>query len=339
MSADAGCGKSVLSSFLVDQLRNETSKLTKPDIVCHFFLKDNSNQNDAKIALGAILYQIFTHSPDLLRHAWGPYKSRGQAIMDNFETLWGIFRAVVMENERDTIFCVLDGLDECEETSKSDLMKSFVSLYEKSRQGALLKTIITSRPDNSIKAAFGGLPRLKGEDEIEAISHDVALVIRHTVKELDIPEHLVERIETALIRGADRTHLWTDLVMRLLKDALINAVSESEITAILNGRDIYALYNHMLTRSSNPVQARKLLRLIIAARRPLTLREMNAAMATTPLHKTFASIESHLKYPPENYIFALCGHFIRVIRSNVHLVHQTAREFLLADSQCWTQMR
>ena len=41
---------------------------------------------------------------------------------------------------------------------------------------------------------------------------------------------------------------------------------------------------------------------------------------------------SEIKHPAENYIFSLCGHFIRVIRSKVYLVHHTAKEFLIDDS-------
>lgn len=88
----------------------------------------------------------------------------------------------------------------------------------------------------------------------------------------------------------------------------------------------------MLRRSSNPVQARLLLQILVAAARPLTLDEMNIALSITPSHQTLASIMSEIKHPAENYIFSLCGHFIRIIRSKVHLVHQTAKEFLIGYS-------
>ena len=53
-------------------------------------------------------------------------------------------------------------------------------------------------------------------------------------------------------------------------------------------------------------------------------------MAIPCSRKSFKGIIQHeLKTPCENYVKSLCGHFIRVIRGTVYLVHQTAREFLL----------
>ena len=149
---------------------------------------------------------------------------------------------------------------------------------------------------------------------------------------MSIPAQFKESVQTKLINGADQTHLWTSLVLKLLKDALIDGASKNDIHSILNSHDIYDLYNHMLRRSSNPVQARLLLQILLAARRPLTVDEMNIALSITPSHQTLASINSELKHPAENYIFSLCGHFIRVIRSKVYLVHQTAKEFLSSHS-------
>ena len=348
MTADAGCGKSVLSSFLVDHLRSEISALETPALVCHFFLKDNSAQGDAVNLLSAILNQIFIDSPRLLQHAFKEYKLQGSALLESFDALWGILLSLLQDKSRKGIFLVLDGLDECGDSTKSRLTDSIVKLYKSlvqppdsqkpgkikgtARDLPFLKFFITSRPDNSIKAAFRDIPRLRGENEIEAISQDVNLVIKSSLQELSIPAQFKKSVQTKLINGADQTHLWTSLVLKLLRDALINAVSENDIHSVLNSHHIYDLYNHMLRRSSNPVQARLLLQILLAAARPLTLDEMNIALSITPSHQTLASIMSELKHPAENYIFSLCGHFIRVIRSKVYLVHQTAKEFLIGHS-------
>jgi hypothetical protein len=54
-----------LSKFLVDQeLITDGSRST-----CYFFFKDNEEQNNIAIALCAVLHQLFTHKPELLRHA------------------------------------------------------------------------------------------------------------------------------------------------------------------------------------------------------------------------------------------------------------------------------
>ena len=348
LSAGAGCGKSVLSSFLVDHLRSEISELETPALVCHFFLKDNSAQSDAENALCAILDQIFVDSPGLLQHAFKEYELHGSTFLESFDALWKILLSLLQDKTRKDVFLVLDGLDECGDSTKSRLTQSIVKLYKSlmqppnsrktgepkgtARELPFLKVFIASRPDNQIRAAFQDIPRLKGENEIAAISHDVSLVVRYSLQELSIPAQFKPSVQIKLINGADQTHLWTSLVLKLLKDALVNAVSENDILQILNSCDIYDLYNHMLRRSSNPEKARLLLQILLAAARPLTLDEMNIALSITPSHQTLASIMSELKHPAENYIFSLCGHFIRVIQSKVHLVHQTAKEFLTDKS-------
>ena len=346
MTADAGCGKSVLSSFLVDHLNGEVPGAETSALVCHFFIKDNSTQGNAINVLSAILNQIIVDSPGLLSHAYEEYKAQGSAFVENFDALWKIFINILEDKTRKGIFLVLDGLDECVNSNKIRLIDSIEGLHEslilapdpqrKSHRKKLVapvffKCFITSRPDNPIKTAFQHMPRLRGEDEIEAIGHDVELVVSDSLESLNLPARFKTIVQDKLISGADQTHLWTTLIMNLLRDASINAVSESDIHSILNSRGIYDIYDHMLRRSSNSEQARTLLQILLAAQRPLTLDEINIALSIRSVHQTRTSILSEVKHPAENYIFSLCGHFIRVIRSKVYLVHQTAKEFLIDD--------
>jgi hypothetical protein len=65
ISADPGCGKSVLAKSLIDnELRN-----TEEHTICYFFFKDNKAQDNIATALYALLHQLFTHQPYLIRDA------------------------------------------------------------------------------------------------------------------------------------------------------------------------------------------------------------------------------------------------------------------------------
>ena len=56
VSADPGCGKSVLAKYLVDSKLPTTESRT----TCYFFFKDDfEDQRSAKSALGCILHQLF----------------------------------------------------------------------------------------------------------------------------------------------------------------------------------------------------------------------------------------------------------------------------------------
>ena len=72
--------------------------------------------------------------------------------------------------------------------------------------------------------------------------------------------------------------------------------------------------------------------MVIAAARPLTVKEINIALAIRPGQVSIAAIQSNLLPNAESSIKDLCGLFVRVIDSKVYLVHQTAKEFLVNDN-------
>jgi protein SERAC1 len=215
ISADAGCGKSVLTTFLIDI--HEKRKREKATIVCYFFFKnDNDEQKSSTYALCAILHQIYTSQPELLKHASLQLARKGPTVTKQFDTLWTIFKATVEDSDANNIICLIDGLDECEKLSGNKLMMSLANYFRSGQDhltaGSFLKVIITSRPDNSIKAAFQNLAdiRLRGEDETVAISHDVELVVRAGISKMrgsGPPKELLADLQNKLIKGADRTFL------------------------------------------------------------------------------------------------------------------------------------
>lgn len=90
-------------------------------------------------------------------------------------------------------------------------------------------------------------------------------------------------------------------------------------------------YEKILAKSKKDSQVRKVLSIILAAARPLTLAEMNVALNFTEPIKSFEDLDLE---PLENFkkrLRSLCGLFVSVYGGKVYFLHQTAREFLLAD--------
>lgn len=343
ISADPGCGKSVMAKFLVDHLRETKSENDIPELVCHFFFKDdNATQRSAVLCLNAILHQIFQDDPSLLRHVFPKFESKGTSMKYYFNTLWQILLAVTRDPEATNLVFIIDGLDECDQTNQTKLLNALSSFYARSsrflRLRPYVKFLVFSRPENTIKSHFSRLPeiRLRGEDETGPISQDVERFIQYSIDQLEmqgLPVNLLTDFQTKLVEGADRTFLWATLMIQLLKESSTDGVSQTDLQMFLASKDLYGLYSHLLQRSKKPAEARKLLQLIVAAARPLTLDELNIALNAGPGLRSLNDLNSALKYPCENYLKSLCGHFIRIIRSEVYLVHQTAREFLLQETQ------
>lgn len=123
VSADPGCGKSVLARFLVHELQSEESQSTLPGTVCHFFFKDdNEKQRSASSAICALLHQFFDSNRAMIKHAIREYNLKGKILIEELDTLWEILVAASTAPGSESVICIIDGLDECEESARSQLM-------------------------------------------------------------------------------------------------------------------------------------------------------------------------------------------------------------------------
>jgi protein SERAC1 len=380
ISADPGCGKSVLASFLVDHF------VRSQDVnVCYFFFKSDSlDQSSAINGIRAILHQLYKQQAELMATSLNHLQNNN---IQNLGELWKALVVSTMHKDARKTVCILDGVDECEAQSRKSLLRVISDFFitqttqdldvdtkdsrrhlETSEACPSLKFIITSRPENQIKAFFGQQPlqrqrqhqhmkatgnrkqyaaiRLRGEDEPDAISNDVAIVVRSRIADMiysGLPAQLLEAVEAELIIHADRTFLWVSLVLSLLEEKVEEGASKRELDEILRTRDIYDVYGKLLASRSESSRARKLLNIVLAATGPLTLEEVSVALSVTPDREfsksqaplrpgkaTFDDVEYEMVFPFENHLKVLCGHFLRIIRNRLYLVHETAREYLLA---------
>jgi hypothetical protein len=60
VSADPGCGKSVLSRSIIEDYLEDSCSDVK---ICYFFFKDNDEQNRLDKALCSVLHQLFSQQP------------------------------------------------------------------------------------------------------------------------------------------------------------------------------------------------------------------------------------------------------------------------------------
>lgn len=90
-------------------------------------------------------------------------------------------------------------------------------------------------------------------------------------------------------------------------------------------------YEEILNRSTDPEEAKKLLHIVVAATRPLTLAEMAVALALQSNHRSYKDLDLKAEKRFREHERDLCGLFVTIISSKIYLLHQTAREFLVWD--------
>lgn len=341
ITADPGCGKSVLAKYLIDHGLPESAASSS---ICYFFFKDQ-DQNTSRQALCALLHQLFSQKPALIaKHAIPQYNKNGKDLIKATNVLWDILQSGIRDPEAGCSILVLDALDECDELELASLIKNLESLFH-SRQLSKPKVLLTCRPYQQIISKLHGLFRnfpnihIPGEEESEVISQEVDSVIQHRINQLSLSPKIKNCLEEKLREIPHRTYLWVHLIFdHIQRGDFKQTLKGAELLIQKLPRNINDAYERILNRSKEEQEpiVRKALGIILAACRPLTLSEMNVAMSIDDaLADDTAEIAHSLDLEDESdfksRLRSWCGLFISIHQGRVYFLHQTAREFLLAD--------
>jgi ankyrin repeat protein len=345
VSADPGCGKSVLAKYLINHILPQS----QPATICYFFFKEN-DQDTVLQALCAVLHQLFCHKPALIMHALRQYEVDGPNLASSTKSLWKVLREATHDSQAGPVIVVLDTLDECVESDFADLVRNIEEQFSTAKHGSCqLKYLLTSRPYNQIVSEFYNLleqfPSIRipgeGEEASEEITKEVDYVVAHRISQLSKKKALAPKLKGHLekllkeISGTHRTYLWVHLIFdHLEREELKNTESGIASMILALPRSVNEAYERILKKSKDHSTVRNVLSIILAASRPLTLAEMSIAVNTHELDSPKSLHDLDLEYPEdfEKRIRSLCGLFITIHHGRVYFLHQTAREFLISDA-------
>ncbi|KAI0452816.1 hypothetical protein F5B21DRAFT_505895 [Xylaria acuta] len=350
VTADPGCGKSVLVKHLIDEA------LPRSATICYFFFKDQ-DQNTLRQALCALLHQLFCYQPSLVRHAISEYAKYGQDLVGLASSLCDILKNAAQDPVTGPLIIVLDALDECAESDLRDLFQTPKRLYSLNGPGpSKMKFLLTGRPHptvsvydrlapeswdlgswESVSQEFS-VPRihLSGEEsntDRDEINH----LIQHRVEQLTtdrkLPKEIKDCLAERLLDVPNPTYLWVHLVFEYLRTFDVEgAVKEIETTIASLPESINEAYEQMLSKSKDHLMVRKALNIISAACRPLTLSEMNVAINLNKQFNSISNIELEEEEDFKSHFKEFFGLFVSIRRGKIDLFHPTAREFLHAKS-------
>lgn len=347
VSADPGSGKSVLARYLIDSVLPTPESRT----TCYFFFKDNfEEQRSAITALCCILLQLFTANRSLLCETIiDRFEIVGEWFSSSFSELWSAFLIAAKNNNAGEIVCVLDALDECNSSDRFQLITKLKELYNKPTDFNL-KFLVTSRPIREILHALRPLEVPEsllihlngdGDEEKKKISQEIDIFIDARVHEISTKLQLENSKRNLLLKRLkgtqNRTYLWVYLILDLIeKDPNINISIDKdtidEVTSQLP-QTINEAYEKILSTSCKHEEAQRLLQIVVAAARPLTLEEMYVAFTLKDNHQTYDGLKTNLGSKEiERFGYDIrdrCGLFVRVVDSRIYLIHQTAKEFLV----------
>ena len=354
VSAGPGCGKSVLSRCLIDERHLCAS--SRASTLCYFFFRDGQAERETGAnALKAISHQLLKHHPksNLIKYLLPRFQSHGDKLGGMFGELWNSMLETLSDPTTGEVVWVLDALDECTEFERTRLLDCLTEIYAseecQNNKNIKLKILITSRQYHDIEVRFrrlegmAGYIQLDGDDKSEEISQEINLVIEYSIPRVasSLSKNDQAKVIEHLKSTDHRTYLWLHLMLKEIEHKVVAYGTERRLASIIQElpTSVYDAYEGILERSVEPDLARKILQIVIAAERALTVSEMNVALALARQGRcsSYEALDRPSDRAFKSNVKQICGLFVSIIDQKVYLLHQTAREFLISRPELASQ--
>lgn len=348
VSAGPGCGKSVLSRCLIDE--RHVCPSARASTMCYFFFRDGQAERERGAnALKAITHQLLKQHPrsDLVKYLLPRFQAHGDKLGGMFGELWNSMLETLADPATGEVVWVLDALDECMNFERTRLLDCLTEIYSselfQNNKNIKLKVLITSRQYRDIDVRFrrlegmAGYVQLDADEQPEEISQEINLVIKDSVPRVasSLSENDQAKIIEHLRSTPHRTYLWLHLMLKEIEHKIVAYNTEKRLASIIKKlpMSVYDAYERILERSTDRESARKILQIVIAAKRALTVSEMNVALALAlqGRRSSYDALDRPSDQEFKSNVKQICGLFVSVIDQKIYLLHQTAREFLLCQ--------
>ncbi|KAF5645279.1 vegetatible incompatibility het-E-1 [Fusarium tjaetaba] len=288
VQGDEGHGKTMLAIYLTEQLEQLSSCMSTDTVLYFFCNHGNINANSAKAVLRGLIWQLCRLRPQLLHHGLkrtvSVEEGRIALATNSVETLWQIFIAMVHDPNAGTVTCVVDGLDECDESSIKTLTERFSELLSSENQGSRnSRVLLTSRqPFQQANLPTECSAICLDSDAHEHNVQDVQLFINFHVSNIS-HEHgwsqdFQEEMNKSLKRRASGSFIWATWAISGLK-----GYGEGTAAKYLNdlAGDIHTIYGSSLM--AVPLEYRQKVRSILTwvalVYYPLSLDELSTLIS------------------------------------------------------------
>ena len=338
LSATTGFGKSVLASFLTDQLGQNGSQVVY--FFCNF---DIAGLQTADHILKTILYQLSNNSPAVrftLTQIW----EKARSISDGTASLKYIVETLLspaLDVSGGTTYFILDALNECPPSSLSDIF----SLLRYVGKINSLRIIVTSQRTEEIASSLSSWKSIElqanfAETTIESyVDLHLTTTLRSWFSKADKdPIKFFSDTQT----GHRGMFIWVKVMLEYLRDAydfkkfqqLLSDVPDT-ITKLYQGGLLRLASSH--SQSQNE-WIREMFSWIALPQQDLSIPELKTGMISTAHARTKAQDET--EDVDIERILASCSAFVRVYtdpttkQRMVSVIHNTFTSFLTSRKDC-----
>jgi ankyrin repeat protein len=325
LSGGPGKGKTTLAIYLAEKLEERSQNCFVLEYYCS---SQDDKRNTHFAVIRGLIYQLLRQFPDLFRHILPNFEIQSNSLFtSSFAGIWSIFVAMINDPILPTIYCVLDGLDEISDEDHLNLLLTKISnLFSTGSTelpGGSFKLVAISRefPD-CLFEHLSKFPHIR-LDPVEDIARFIDVRVNELAQRRNYSTLLSSHVKNVFSKRAEGTFLWVAVVAQELRKYRLTEV-EDALNQFASGLD--GLYTQILRQIPKKQRndAAKILSWATLAVRPLTVAELSEVLGTKD--------QEFLGLHPEDVtrdLLKFCGNFLNVTESTVHLVHQSAKEFLL----------
>ncbi|TRX91448.1 hypothetical protein FHL15_007672 [Xylaria flabelliformis] len=304
LQGNPGCGKSVISSQIVNFLNAKSSI-----VVSHFCSSSYASSTQYDEVLKSLLFQIIRHSGPMTAYVYEQYAGKKVASIMILEQLLQL-ATLALSDDLDgtqTIYIILDGLDDLD----IDKQKRFLTLINRISRDSLArpssaacKFMVASRATHLIKDCLRKKTTVSLSDEKHKLTEAIA-------------RYSEQRLKTHRSRFAEL----------YLQDSDLVSIAR-QISRKADGMFLWARYERVLTQTITRFDTRSIDRLrtifgwIAFGRRPLRRAEFRSALSYC------AGVTSVEELPP-SHLFDMCSPLVEERPdSGFWFIHVSVREYL-----------
>ncbi|KAI9710417.1 MAG: hypothetical protein M1812_007453 [Candelaria pacifica] len=131
VTGGAGMGKTMLSTFISQQLEKKHEDPESTVILYYFCNGQDNKKSHAIYVLRGLIYSLLRARPGLISVLLPEYEIQKEALFSktSIEALWRIFETMIRDSSTGNVYCIIDGLDECDHDSLWHLLKKIKNFY------------------------------------------------------------------------------------------------------------------------------------------------------------------------------------------------------------------
>ncbi|KAI4235659.1 MAG: hypothetical protein LQ349_003012 [Xanthoria aureola] len=334
-----GCGKTMLSSFIVNSLQADAVP-TKARIVYYYCDYADPRTLQAERILGTILKQLFVsgHIPEIVERKLPRGYGEDAQTLDIIDLIDLVCLAI---EQTSLTFVILDGLDECDKNSRKDISSLLARLRKVDT--SIVKIFITCRQEDQMLRSLQEVPKIHITSS--ALENDIRAFVaasvseRVTSGELRLRDpNLADEVTDELVERAHGMFLWVSFQLDDLCEAPSDNLIRQTLRDLPNG--LIETYERVLSKiwhgtTVNREVVRKIFMWMLCAQRPLEIEELREAAGFEPDQKSWSSE----MLPDADLIIEACKGLVIWDREDgiVRFAHHTVQQFLLHSDQTGNQ--